>query len=989
MGLKNRFVLSLIAICIVLVMLSGIAAAANASVTLTNGDKTYSLANVGNDPNSYLTLSGTMSGSVIINSNLNIILNGVNITQNNDSRNGAFVINGPYTVNIYLADGSVNTITGQNGTSAQVANIEGAGKAGIYVPENSHLTIDAISLGGGPAVGSGQLTAQGGVGRVSLLGSRVSGSGAGIGGRGGFDDDNSRDGTTVGSITILNGVITAIGGAGANSNVSPGRDIGGGSGAYRQSSGPGGHGGSVGLIDIQGGVVNAVTHGIGGGHGGKYNGNTNGGGKGGTATILISGGTVHAKASTNPAIGGGRGGDNGPSFSNSATNLNNGYGGEVTITINGDATVYAPTDTSIAAGINGGNGPNQNPAVNSNITLSNGNVFYEDHIYFHANGGIYSNAAYSYYYVNVSSPKTLGSVFNSANPAFGTVTLSGPDGATFAGWVSASNVQPGVNYFITNNLPSALNSGSTLPKNTTYYAIWTYNITLDPNDGVSTPVAVTVQKGFDWNAINTLITGAGTPNYAGWNFGGWWSAASGGVIDKNSAIPWTGRNLGTNPIVGSETFYALWEGSVTLNPNGETLWTGVDPTKTIHIQPGMTYTDITALIDNVVTLPAAGGWTPGWYTMNTSVSVPGSSAKFVELATKFISNNLIPGDILYFAWTTEITLDANDGTFSDGDDLTIDPDTIVYGEVQKGQTFDAADFSAFETAVYTDSRWTAGYWYKSVAGNIVSTPWVNGTLFEADDVLYVGWFDDIILDANGGTFGASGNPTETVSIQAANTFTEINGLIATALTSKAPVYGSWTSDMWYTAVTGGLVSSTDKWDASSAPVAALYVGWFGQATFNASPGVFLENAGLQIGPGTDEYIIAGIQPGQNVLGLIPAADLSGHRLMGWLFANSTPWSSVFGSNGQTVSADWRSNTGTGTGGGTRYGEATISDATSSGKLVEDGNGSGIIPKEEIKDVDPQPPVTPEKKSNTIWYILLLILLLLLICGTYYYFKTRK
>ena len=1361
MGLKNRLMLSLIAVCIVLVMLSGIAAADNLSVTLSgSGDRTYSSASFTNyNPADYLILSGTLSGSVIINSDMNVILNGVTITQNNDSRNGAFVINGPYTVNIYLADGSINTITGQNGISGNATNVRGAGKAGIYVPSGSILTIDAILVGGGTAAGNGELIAKGGAGiHSTFLVNRATGSGAGIGGRGGYDDSNSRDGTAVGSIIIKNGIVTAIGGAKAPGNtnaVYPGRDIGGGSGAYRNDAsagdGAGGYGGSVQLIKIEGGTVNAVTYGIGGGHGGDKKGSNNGGGNGGLANIEISGGTVYASSPDYPAIGGGNGGDSGPSYNHGASN-NQGYGGEVNIDITG-GNVYVPTGPSdIGAGTNGGYPPSGDPSANSTVNLGSGFVKTSGYAYFHANGGTYSDDAYSngVYSLDAQTTQALGDVFDESTISFGTVELTGPEGSVFAGWFIENDVRKSSHYYVTDDLTSAVGSSDPILTDTNYYAIWTYDITLDLNGGSGIADTVfSIQTGHDWDDINALILTPAHDDY--WVFGGWWSAESGdvinGVINKDTAIPWTDRDLGDNPIIGPETFYAMWEGTLTLDPNGESLWIENTPTKIIDTQPGMTYDDVMALIDDATNPMGADGWTEGWYTGCTNDYVFGDSGpKFVDLDTKF-TGGLLPDDIFYFAWTTEVILDANGGTFSDDDALTInDPETIVYGEVQRGQAFNAASFANYQTAENGD--WDASYWYQTAEDGFVSTQWIDGDLFEADSMLYVGWvstiilnanggvfegydlnddfndddfipfeiqagqtlgdldltaykvavyddwearywyvsdtggivsilweddavlepgnvlfvgwFGDIILNANGGTFGNPGDETEPISIQAANTFAEINALIDAALTSKAPVYGNWESDMWYTDATNGIVAADDKWTENSgalvpsdvlyvswfgdiilnandgtfgdpgdetetvsiqaantfaeinalietaldakepvngdwvpdmwytdvtngivaaddkwtensgalvpsdvlyvgwfgdiilnandgtfgdpgdetelvsiqaantfaeinalietaldakgpvngnwesdmwytdvtngivaandkwtensgalvpsdvlyvgwfgdiilnansgtfgdpgdetelvsiqaantfaeinalietaldakepvngdwvpdmwytdvtngivaaddewtensaalAPSDVLYVGWFGFATFDANPGTFLENSNLQIGPGTSEYIMEGIQPGQNVLNLIPASELSNHRLSGWVFEDETPWPSFFEENDLIVYALWES-IGGNDDGGNGYGEAKIVETASSGGLIESGGGiPDAAPKDEPKDVDPQPPVTPEKKSNTIWYILLLIVLLLLLAGgVYYYFKTKK
>lgn len=255
---------------------------------------------------------------------VNVTLNGVNIDVSGTNAACAFDTQNNSVVKLFIADGSQNTLA------------SGREKAGLHVPGNAVLTIDASGDG------SGELEVRGGYG------------GAGLGGN---------DRGSVGSITICGGTVRAWGGVGS---VSSGAGIGGGVygnggvititggtvAAWGGSDGAGiggGQSGSGGNITISGGTVTA--------QGGSYGAGIGGGWARDGGNIVISGGTVTAQGGfQGSGIGGGG---------------RSGSGGSVAIS---GGTITA-RGGSLGAGIGGGGAAGLGiGGVSGTITISGGTV---------------------------------------------------------------------------------------------------------------------------------------------------------------------------------------------------------------------------------------------------------------------------------------------------------------------------------------------------------------------------------------------------------------------------------------------------------------------------------------------------------------------------------------------------------------------------------------------------------------------------------------
>ncbi len=302
----------------------------------------------------------------------NLTFAGVNIELGvKDGTNGVSAVTVPSgaTLNLTLADGSVNTVVGD--VNEEIIGSKIKNGAGIEAPAGATLTINCAHSGEtGHVCGEscGSLTASGAArgtiygyaagiggknaagGSITINGGNIKATGVGGAGIGGGGWDAGRSG---GTIVINGGIIEANGGF--------------------RSAGIGGSGtGNGGSITINGGVVKATGDqnqggaGIGSGWGdggnikitggkvtayGAEGGAGIGGGNGGDGSdITISGGTVTAYGAEGGAgIGGGWSGD----------------GDEITIS-GGKVTAYGAEG---GAGIGGGNGGD-----GGDITISGGTV---------------------------------------------------------------------------------------------------------------------------------------------------------------------------------------------------------------------------------------------------------------------------------------------------------------------------------------------------------------------------------------------------------------------------------------------------------------------------------------------------------------------------------------------------------------------------------------------------------------------------------------
>ncbi|MDL2261858.1 InlB B-repeat-containing protein, partial [Methanimicrococcus sp. OttesenSCG-928-J09] len=654
---KNRLFMLLLVAGIVLVMMSGMAVAANQTITLSgSGNPVYSASDFPdfNAETDYLILSGTLTGTVTINSDMKVLLNGVTITQpsNQDStQDGALMIGSGKTVTLYLADGKTNTITGADGFN-KLTGLEGSfqgyddppasGKAGISVPQSSTLIITTLA----DSAGSGILIANGGDG-FGYTGNAgyncwASGGGAGIGGRGGYDG-NAKNAPGVGSISILSGNIYATGGAGGSISTSKGtfinggagRDIGGGGGVLRKGTGTdydraGSEGGNVISITISGGTVNANTYGIGGGNGGDSRTGNDGGGRGGSAVVTITGGTVNAGAPAgSAAIGGGNGGQ--PYDAS-------GYGGDGTINIDGETVVVNIGSGTIGSGSTSNNkagdykGNKPEPTTNIDIGLGIINPPLAGYDYITVNVKDEDNLPLSGAAITLTGPKrTLNSDSNnkftwevSNSPYTLTVTYEGEEGIEYATYTTSDH--------------------TTFPATHNVVMKQLHPVTFYLNGGSSGEVTENiVVKG----TKDQSVSAPADPTKTGATFIGWFTKDGTG---GDWGVEWTSGTFGNTP----EKLYACYGYTVTntltnaVNNNlAETAVHGSDYSATISANEG--------------------------YTLGSVVVTMGDTPVTVTDGVIFIPS--VTGNIVITAVasgpTTDVTFDANGGSFPDGNTMLV------------------------------------------------------------------------------------------------------------------------------------------------------------------------------------------------------------------------------------------------------------------------------------------------------------------------------
>ena len=211
----------------------------------------------------------TTENTITVNSNATIYLNGVNILvphpDDNDHsklKSNPINISGPYVINLYIVDGSINTLASETGNVfwfgtniVFASSSSGSSKAGLRVPTGATLNIYG---------NTGELNATGAVGFNRSENQAHGGGGAGIGGNGGYSYGGINDyinAEASGEINILGGVINATGGDALLYYGNGGPGIGGGGARYNGSDG---NSGNVvvenGYITAKGGNSGEVTN---------------------------------------------------------------------------------------------------------------------------------------------------------------------------------------------------------------------------------------------------------------------------------------------------------------------------------------------------------------------------------------------------------------------------------------------------------------------------------------------------------------------------------------------------------------------------------------------------------------------------------------------------------------------------------------------------------------------------------------------------------
>ena len=260
----------------------------------------------------------------------------------------------------------------------------------------------------------------------------------------------------------------------------------------------------------------------------------------------------------------------------------------------------------------------------------------------------------------------------------------------------------------------------------TLVAQWTantYTVTFNPNGGTVSPTTKTVTYDSTYGSLPT-------PTRTGYNFAGWWTAASGGTQITSSTKVTTASN---------HSIYAHWTANtytVTFNPNGGT----VSPT-TATVTYDSTY--------GTLPTPTRTGYTfAGWWTAASNGTQITSSTKVAITAAQ----------TLYAHWTgNEYTLSfAQNG--GSGGALS----SANYKTSPSAQTITVTE--------PTRNGWTRTSW--TIAGYTGTAPSISGTTLTIPANTYGNitvtpvWSGNtytITWSANGGTGGKVSKTSYTVS----------------------------------------------------------------------------------------------------------------------------------------------------------------------------------------------------------------------------------
>jgi hypothetical protein len=566
------------------------------------------------------------------------------------------------------------------------------------------------------------------------------------------------------------------------------------------------------------------------------------------------------------------------------------------------------------------------------------------------------------------------------------------------------------------NTVSIMSGGATFAVGDSLYLGWFGDINLDENGGTGiSATTLKVQPGQPYSDIETSLNSiASSSSYGSWTADWWYlTPIAAEYVDISSLVSSVDTfNVG-------DTLYIGWFGDINLDANG-----GIIPgSLTFEVQPGQPYSDIeTALYisADVSNVSHIDGW-------NARVWYKDEASGIVDEADRLLAGDtFIVGDTLYVGWFGDITFNANGGSFA----LVSDPYDY---EVQAGQTYAdiESDLLAELGTIDHNDGWTDGLWYTDAdAFGIVdeSDRLVENNPLIKDSDLFVGWFGEITLDANGGEFGlGSGNDIARIKIQAGQTYGDLLTLITISQTPP-PENGAWTQVPFYKTVSSGIVDTSsfldvNDWGVLSTPMPVsetLYIGWFSD--------VFLDANGGEFGSGSSVFRIPiEVQFGQTYGDLVPliAAELAGNapeygRLIpkmwyltqisgnvpyvdtsSFLDLTDSTTLSILADGNEIFFVGWSqpSSGGSGTGGATIVGNNTTQvrenqtvpvqepEVSSGSDGSGSSNGSGDLANSDdtLNDAESQ----SVKKSNTWLYIILILILILILCGVYYYFRVMK
>ena len=300
----------------------------------------------------------------------------------------------------------------------------------------------------------------------------------------------------------------------------------------------------------------------------------------------------------------------------------------------------------------------------------------------------------------------------------------------------------------------------------TSWSPFTATLTLNHHDATNTPAPNSITVTYK---ANTNLTGdviSTSPTKTGYTFDGYYTAKAGGGVkligsDENVVASVTNytdasKNWIHGPNPASETVYAKWKQSVTLNGNSATT-AGSANVEAVYYSSSL----------GSITNPGKAGYTfGGWYTaddgsgsmvINTSGAMQKPITNWTDATNGWIRNN---SSTLYAKWSQNITLDANTANHGSGSNTT-STSVILNATAVTGFAATAAATGYHVEGYYTAA--TSGtkvlnadgsFAGSSVTDYITSSKWIKA----GATTLYAHYEPntyDVILNVNGATSGSN------------------------------------------------------------------------------------------------------------------------------------------------------------------------------------------------------------------------------------------
>jgi uncharacterized protein (TIGR02145 family)/uncharacterized repeat protein (TIGR02543 family) len=276
--------------------------------------------------------------------------------------------------------------------------------------------------------------------------------------------------------------------------------------------------------------------------------------------------------------------------------------------------------------------------------------------------------------------------------------------------------------------------------NITLYAHWKineYTVTLNANDGTVTPTSLTAVHGQTLGELSLP-----TPTRTGYDFDGWFSAATGGTKRENSYA-----------VTGNVTLYAQWKRyTVTLNANSGSVTPNI-----VYATHGQTLAQL-----SLPTPTRTGYGFDGWYTTATG-------------GTKYDDTHAVTGNItLYARWlpTYIVTYNINGGSGT-----APDKDTVNAG----------SNVTLASGSGLTRTGYTFGGWNSNSSGS--GTNYSAGSSYtpSGNITLYARWTCTVTYDINDG----SGTAPAAQTVNAGSGVTLAGG---SGLTRTGYTFGGWNTN---------------------------------------------------------------------------------------------------------------------------------------------------------------------------------------------------